>query len=59
MIFIYRILFLPALLILGPYYLLRMRKRGGYRNHFEQRFGRVPSPEKRIPANTSGFRRSA
>jgi len=47
MIFIYRILFLPALLILGPYYLLRMRKRGGYRNHFEQRFGRVPSPEKK------------
>jgi len=45
MISLYRLLFLPALLILGPYYLLRMRKRGGYREHFSQRFGTVPSPQ--------------
>lgn len=39
MLWIYRVLFLPALLILAPRYLWRMRRRGGYRQKFEQRFG--------------------
>ncbi len=39
MLWIYRLLFLPALLVLSPRYLLRMRKRGGYGAHFSQRFG--------------------
>lgn len=39
MLWLYRVLFLPALLIMAPRYLLRMRRRGGYRDKFEQRFG--------------------
>lgn len=39
MLWLYRLLFLPALLILAPRYLLRMRRRGGYRDKFEQRLG--------------------
>ncbi len=35
----YRLLFIPVLLGMAPYYLLRMRRRGGYRRHFEQRLG--------------------
>ncbi len=42
MLWIYRLLFLPALLVLSPRYLLRMRKRGGYGAHFSQRFGAHP-----------------
>lgn len=39
MIWLYRILFVPALLVLLPYYLWRMRRRGGYGENFSQRFG--------------------
>jgi 3-deoxy-D-manno-octulosonic-acid transferase len=42
MLWLYRILFLPALLVLGPRYLLRMRRRGGYRSDFGHRFGGHP-----------------
>lgn len=48
MIFVYRLLFLPALLLLLPYYLWRMRRRGGYGENFSQRFGGTdPLPAKR------------
>jgi 3-deoxy-D-manno-octulosonic-acid transferase len=30
MIWLYRILFVPALIVTLPYYLWRMRRRGGY-----------------------------
>ena len=42
---VYRLLFLPILLCVLPYYLLRMRKRGGYRKHFFNRFGWLPKPQ--------------
>lgn len=42
MIWVYRLLFLPALLLASPYYLWRMRKRGGYAQGFSHRFGEVP-----------------
>ena len=42
MLWLYRLLFLPTLLILAPRYLLRMRKRGGYGENFAQRFGAHP-----------------
>ncbi len=41
MLWLYRMLFFPALLISAPHYLLRMKKRGGYRRHFRQRLGTV------------------
>ena len=48
MLWLYRILFVPALLFAAPYYLLRMRRRGGYKRHFMHRFGSVePLPPKR------------
>lgn len=42
MIWLYRLLFLPALLIALPYYLFRMWRRGGYGKGFWHRFGLVP-----------------
>ena len=49
MIWLYRFLFPPAMLLASPYYLLRMRRRGGYRVGFSQRFGAIPSiPPKRV-----------
>lgn len=42
MLWLYRFLFVPALLILAPGYLLRMRRRGGYRSNFSHRFGGQP-----------------
>lgn len=42
MIWLYRLLFAPALLFLAPHYLLRMRRRGGYGEDFRQRFGAHP-----------------
>ena len=41
MLWLYRVFFLPALFLAAPYYLLRMRRRGGYRRHFKQRLGAV------------------
>lgn len=45
---IYRLIFLPVVLLASPFYLRRMWKRGGYRAGFGQRFGAVdPLPAKR------------
>lgn len=51
MLWIYRLLFLPALLLLSPRYLLRMRKRGGYGAHFGQRFGAHPRRTPHAPGS--------
>jgi 3-deoxy-D-manno-octulosonic-acid transferase len=53
MIWIYRVLFPFALLVSSPYYLLRMRRRGGYGGGFGNRFGRLPG----LPARRPGTRR--
>ncbi len=39
MLWIYRLFFLPAMLLAAPFYLRRMLKRGGYRTGFGERFG--------------------
>ncbi|HVU37630.1 MAG TPA: glycosyltransferase N-terminal domain-containing protein [Opitutales bacterium] len=49
MIWIYRILFLPALLVLLPYYAWRMWRRGGYRHDFHHRFGLIDRPPPKRP----------
>ncbi|QYM79968.1 3-deoxy-D-manno-octulosonic acid transferase [Horticoccus luteus] len=49
MLWLYRLLFLPVLLVSAPFYLRRMQKRGGYGEHFGQRFGRVPTLPPRRP----------
>lgn len=48
-IWVYRLLFLPALLLAAPYYLWRMRKRGGYASGFSHRFGEVPPLPPKAP----------
>ena len=53
MIWLYRLFFLPVLLIAGPRYLLRMRKRGGYRKGFQNRFGFLDP----LPPKTDGVTR--
>jgi len=53
MIWIYRLLFPLALAAMSPYYLLRMRRRGGYGRGFMHRFGRPP----RLPPRRPGVRR--
>jgi len=53
MIWLYRVLFLPALVLVSPYYLLRMKRRGGYGRHFMQRFGTVDV----LRPKTTGVRR--
>jgi 3-deoxy-D-manno-octulosonic-acid transferase len=53
MLWLYRVLFVPVLLVLAPAYLWRMRKRGGYGENFGQRFGGGP----RLPAKVPGRRR--
>lgn len=52
-IWFYRTLFLPALLLALPHYLRRMRKRGGYGRNFSQRFGATPP----LPPRRPGVRR--
>ncbi len=48
MLWLYRLLFIPAMLLAAPFYLRRMWRRGGYRAGFGQRFGAVaPLPPKR------------
>ncbi|MFI5335930.1 MAG: 3-deoxy-D-manno-octulosonic acid transferase [Opitutales bacterium] len=53
MIWVYRTLFLPLLLVAAPYYLWRMRRRGGYAEGFWHRFGAVPV----LPPKQPGVRR--
>jgi len=53
MLWLYRLLFLPALLIALPAYLRRMFRRGGYREGFSGRFGKVTG----LPARRPGVRR--
>ena len=53
MLWLYRVLFVPALLVLAPRYLLRMRRRGGYGENFGQRFGAHPI----LPQKSRGRRR--
>lgn len=53
MILLYRLLFLPALLLASPYYIWRMRKRGGYGEGFTHRFGEVPP----LPTKRAGVKR--
>ena len=50
---LYRLLFAPALLVIAPWYLLRMCRRGGYRADFGHRFGGHP----RLPQQTPARRR--
>jgi 3-deoxy-D-manno-octulosonic-acid transferase len=40
---IYNLLFAVAYLAMAPQFLLRMKRRGGYRNRFADRFGRYPA----------------
>ncbi len=53
LLWLYRLFFLPALIVMAPGYLLRMRKRGGYGAHFGQRFGGHPV----LPAKSAGAKR--
>jgi 3-deoxy-D-manno-octulosonic-acid transferase len=52
-IWLYRILLPPFFLLLLPYYLLRMWRRGGYRRQFGNRFGIVPH----FPPTRDGVKR--
>ncbi len=52
MIVLYRLLFVPVVLVLLPYYLRRMWRRGGYREGAGHRFGLVPRLEKPRPGQT-------
>jgi len=49
MLWFYRLLFAPALLAMAPAYLRRMRRRGGYRGGFRQRFGGHPVLPRKLP----------
>lgn len=53
MIWIYRLLFLPALLLAMPYYGTRMIRRGGYSKDFSHRFG----GQKDLPPVAEGKKR--
>src|SRR5688572_18766298 len=51
LLWLYRLLFPPILILLAPAYLWRMRRRGGYGANFAHRFGNHPprtSPGRRI-----------
>ncbi len=53
MIWLYRLLFLPALLLAVPYYGARMLKRGGYAKDFSHRWG----GQKNLPTPANGKKR--
>lgn len=53
MLWLYRILYLPVLLVGSPFYLRRMWRRRGYAENFGQRFGRVAP----LPAKPPGVKR--
>jgi len=53
MLWLYRIIFLPALVLSAPVYLRRMRRRGGYGGNFTQRFGAHDG----LPAKRPGVKR--
>lgn len=53
MLWFYRLFFVPTLLLLLPFYLRRMWRRGGYGENFGQRFGAHPL----LPAKRPGVRR--
>lgn len=53
MLWLYRLLFVPALLVLAPMYWRRMRRRGGYRSDFGHRFG----AHVRVPGKAPGTKR--
>ena len=51
MIWIYRILFLPGLIISLPKYWLQTRRRGNFKEGLEQRFGWAPRQEQKLQGN--------
>ena len=53
MLWLYRIIFLPALVLSAPFYVRRMRRRGGYGGNFTQRFGAHDG----LPAKRPGVKR--
>lgn len=53
MLWLYRLLFLPALLLSSPFYVRRMWRRGSYGENFRQRFGGTGA----LPAKTPGVKR--
>lgn len=53
MIVVYRILFLPVFLLVLPFYLKHMLKRGGYRAGMANRFGKMEA----VPPRRKGVRR--
>ena len=53
MLWLYRLLFLPALILGSPFYLRRMWRRGGYRENFRHRFGGLDP----LPAKQAGTKR--
>jgi 3-deoxy-D-manno-octulosonic-acid transferase len=53
MLWLYRLLFLPALLLSSPFYLRRMWQRGGYGENFRERFGGTGA----LPAKSSAVKR--
>ncbi|HNW41300.1 MAG TPA: hypothetical protein PKN08_05300 [Opitutaceae bacterium] len=53
MIWLYRLLFFPALLLASPFYLRRMLRRGGYGENFSQRFGATPALPAGAPASAA------
>jgi 3-deoxy-D-manno-octulosonic-acid transferase len=53
LLWLYRALFPVLLLVSSPYYLWRMRRRRGYRENFDHRFGRGSA----LPAKPPGCRR--
>lgn len=53
LLWIYRIVFVPVLLLMAPYYLWRMLRRGGYGENFGHRLGRMGT----LPPKPAGARR--